>query len=228
VQRVDLLRTRIAAKKLHTPATVVGAMNDAATQDLRATLVPLLARLLPKSGKPPSARAERMFALLQSWDGSRLDANGDGKIDAAGAAIMDAWWPKLAVAVLEPQLGPLTTDLAALEGISNNPNSQGSSYGSGWYSYLDKDLRAVLGEPVKDPFSTKYCGAGDAGACATAVWQSLERAGNDLVAAHGADADAWRADATAERIKFSGFIPETMRWANRPTFQQVMVFRSHR
>jgi acyl-homoserine lactone acylase PvdQ len=202
-------------------------MNAAATQDLRETLVPLLARTLSHASAP-NARATAMLGLLQSWDGSRLDANGDGKIDAAGAAIMDAWWPKLAVTVVEPQLGPLTDDLAKLEGISNDANSQGSSYGGGWYGYVQKDLRAVLGEPVKDPFSMQYCGAGNAAACAASLWQSLDRAGAELAAAQGPDPAAWRADATPERIHFSGFIPETMRWTNRPTFQQVMVFRSHR
>jgi hypothetical protein len=202
-------------------------MNAAASQDLRATLVPLLSRALAR-GTAPSARDAQLLALLQSWDGSRLDANGDGKVDAAGAAVLDAWWPRLATAVLEPQLGPLTTDLAALQPISDDANPQGSSYGSGWYSYVDKDLRAVLGEPEKAPFSTKYCGAGDAAACAASLWQSLDRAGNDLAAAQGPDPAAWRADATRERIAFSGFIPERMRWANRPTFQEVMVFGSHR
>jgi acyl-homoserine lactone acylase PvdQ len=223
VQRVDLLDRGVAAKKLHTPASVVGAMNAAATLDLRQTLVPLLARLPAPTGRPA-----QLLAILKGWDGSRIDADGDGKIDAPGAAIMDAWWPKLAVAVLEPQLGPLTSDLQRLMGVDEAANSQGSSYADGWYSYLDKDLRAVLGEPVKDPYSTKYCGAGDRAACAAAVWQSLDRAGAELTAAQGADPSAWRADATKERIAFSGFIPNTMRWVNRPTFQQVMVFRSHR
>ena len=77
-------------------------------------------------------------------------------------------------------------------------------------------------------FSTAYCGAGDLTACAASLWQSLDAAGNALAAAQGSDPAAWRADATAERIQFSGFIPDTMRWTNRPTFQQVVVFGSHR
>ena len=35
--------------------------------------------------------------------------------------------------------------------------------------------------------------------------------------------------ATGERIHFQpGLIPYTMRWTNRPTFQQLMEFSSHR
>ena len=50
------------------------------------------------------------------------------------------------------------------------------------------------------------------------------------VAAQGPDPDAWRADATAERIKFApGLLPFTMRYTNRPTgIQQVIDFTGHR
>ncbi len=226
VQRAVMLNKGVAAKPVHTPASVVGAMNAAATQDLRATLVPLLAEAMAR-GTAPTARDTQLLQLLQSWNGSRLDVNLDGKVDAAGAAIMDAWWPKLAVAVLEPQLGPLTGDLKQLVTISDDANPAGSSYGDGWYSYVDKDLRTLLGKPVKSPYSTRYCGSGDLVACAATLWQSLDRAGNEL-AAQGTDPAAWRSDAAKERIQFAGFLSDTMRWANRPTFQQVIVFRSHR
>ncbi len=227
VHRVDLLDKGVAAKKVHTPASVVSAMNAAATKDLRWTLISLLNQVLLRT-EPPSARDKEMVSLLASWNGSRLDADGDGKIDAPGAAIMDAWWPRLAVAVMQPVLGPLTDQLAQLAPISNDANSGGSSYGAGWYSYVDKDLRTLLGMPVKGAYSTHYCGNGDATACSAALWQSLDAAGNALAAAQGPDPAAWRADATAERIRFSGFLSDTMRWTNRPTFQQVIVFRSHR
>jgi hypothetical protein len=50
-----------------------------------------------------------------------------------------------------------------------------------------------------------------------------------LTAKQGADPSKWRASAAAERINFTtGLIKDTMRWANRPTFQQVMSFKGHR
>ena len=40
------------------------------------------------------------------------------------------------------------------------------------------------------------------------------------------DPTVWRSDASAERIFFSpGFLPVTMRWTNRPTFQQAITLR---
>ena len=173
-----------------------------------------------------------MLALLQDWaarGASRIDRDLDGKIDDPGAAIMDAAWPKVAVAALAPVLGSLTERLASLMEIDDAPGSGGSSYIDGWYGYVDKDLRSLLGKPVSGPFKTKFCGAGDLAACRAALWAAFEQAGADLTATQGTNPASWRADATRERIRFApGILTDTMRWANRPTFQQVMSFTGHR
>jgi hypothetical protein len=206
-------------------------MNKAATQDLRVlSVVPEIAEVL-RSGAAPSPRAARMLELLMAWrerGGSRLDMDLDGKVDDPGAAILDAAWPRLGDAALSPVLGPLVERLPRLLGRDDPPAAGGSAYFSGWYGYLEKDLRALLGEPPPGAFRTRFCGAGDLAACRTALWGALEAAGDELAARQGPDAATWRADATAERIRFSGFLSETMRWANRPTFQQVMTFARHR
>ena len=169
-----------------------------------------------------------MWSVLQAWrrpGGSRLDRDLDGKIDDPGAAIMDAAWPKLADAVLRPVLGPLVDQLAQLMPRDDAPNPGGSSYLTGWYGYVDRDLRAFFGG---QGFPTRFCGAGDLARCRADLWAALDAAGNELEAAQGPDPSAWRADATAERIRFSGFLTDTMRWANRPTFQQLVSFAGRR
>ena len=205
---------------------VVAAMNRAATQDIRPVVVlPTLSAVL-KGGAAPSARAADLLARLEAWaarGGSRLDRDLDGKIDDPGAAIMDAAWPRLAEAVMSPVLGPLTDRLAALE-----PRFSISMSGA-WINYVEKDLRALLGRPVQTPYRVRYCGKGDLAACRASLWAALDAAGGELAAAQGADPAAWRADATAERIVFApGILRDTMRGANRPTFQQLISFRSHR
>jgi acyl-homoserine lactone acylase PvdQ len=232
VQRVDLLRAGLDARRKHTAASVVAAMNVAATKDLRAARVwPTIAAVLA-TGDAPSIRAQRMADILDSWwqsGASRLDRNLDGKIDDPGAAILDVAWPKLADAVLRPILGPLLPRLAELEPRDDAPNSQGSAYDTGWYSYVHKDLRLLLRRPMKKPFHARYCGLGNVANCRTALWAALEEAGAELAAAQGDDPSRWRADATKERIAFSGgILKTTMRFANRPTFQQVISFDRHR
>ena len=51
------------------------------------------------------------------------------------------------------------------------------------------------------------------------MWGAFDAAASDLQAAQGtADPNAWRADATAERIHFRpGLLPTTMRYTNRPS-----------
>lgn len=232
VQRVDLLWPGIQRRQKHTLATVVAAMNGAATQDLRLLRVwPVIRDVLARGTGTP--RATAAAARLDEWyaaGGSRLDADLDGKVDAGGAAVLDAAWPRLANAVLAPvldpaargELGKLVRDDPALA-----PN--GSSAYSGWWSYVQKDLRAILGRTVASPYRTRFCGAGQLPVCAASLWAALDAAVAALESTLGGDPASWRADATAERIRFSpGILTRTMRGSNKPTFQQAITFATHR
>jgi acyl-homoserine lactone acylase PvdQ len=229
VQRVDLLAGTLATRQKHTLPSVVSAMNLAATTDVRGALVwSTVARVLA-GGPAPSPRAAQAAELVSRWQAagsSRLDANLDGTIDDPGAAIMDEAWPRLADAVLAPVLGPLVDWLARIEKRSDQP-SNGNAFGSGWYSYVQKDLATLLGATVRKPYATRYCGGGDLAACRASLWAALDAAAGALAAKQGQDPAAWRADAAAERITY-GLLPRSMRFANRPTFQQVMTFTGHR
>ena len=114
-------------------------------------------------------------------------------------------------------------------GRSDDAGPGGSAYLAGWYGYVDKDLRMLLGRPVRGPFSRRYCGAGVLEACRDALWSALDQAAAKLEAAQGPAPSEWRSDAVAERIRFtSGILADTMRWTNRPTFQELMSFSGHR
>ena len=139
VQRVDLLWGGIQRRQKHTLSSVVGAMNGAATQDLRLMRVwPVLRDVLARGTGTP--RAAAAAAQLDAWfasGGSRLDADLDGKVDAPGAAVMDAAWSAIANAVLAPVLdGQERAELAKL--VPNDPplSANGSSAYSGWWSYV--------------------------------------------------------------------------------------------
>jgi hypothetical protein len=123
----------------------------------------------------------------------------------------------------------LLDTLAAIVPRDQPMGPGGSSYYDGWWSYLDKDLRALLGRPVQGAFQTRFCGAGSVPACSASLWAALDAAAAGLQASQGSDAAAWRADATAERIRFApGILTQTMRGSNKPTFQQAITFASHR
>ncbi len=153
----------------------------------------------------------------------------DGRIDDPGAAVLDEAWPRIADAVMSPVLGPLLARLAQVHGRSDDAGPDGSAYIAGWYGYVDKDLRTLLGQQVRGEFSRRYCGAGVLASCRESLWAALDAAAAALESSQGPAPSAWRADATTERIRFtSGILPDTMRWTNRPTFQQLMSFSGHR
>lgn len=235
VGRINLLNHNMN-KERNTDGTwdlagIASAMNAAATQDVRAIVtVPTLNKLL-KGTTPPNNQAKNMLALMRQWraeGGSRLDLNLDGEIDAPGAASMDEAWPKIANAFMGARIGPdLADQLDTLASRFDQP--PGGQY-SGWYQYFDRDIRALLGQDVKDPFSVSYCGRGDLGTCQTDVWNAIAEAGAELQADQGSPNPAnWHSDADAERIEFRGIPLTTMRYANRPSgTQQVIFFDGHR
>jgi acyl-homoserine lactone acylase PvdQ len=234
VVRGDLLDRNLARLKRGgewSHASITAAMNAAATQDVRAIkTVPLLSKLL--QGSPaPNAQAQQMLDVLVGWrqrGGSRLDRDLDGLIDDPGAAVMDGAWDRIADAFMGPRLGPQLDELNSLFNRFDDP--PGGQY-SGWYQYFDRDIRALLGKRVKQPFKVSYCGAGNLGACQQAVWDAIATAGAEIAAEQGtADPSAWREDATDERISFApGVLPTTIRYTNRPSgIQQVISFKGHR
>jgi acyl-homoserine lactone acylase PvdQ len=229
MQRNLLLERGVRARAKHTLASLTGVMNAAATQDVRAMeFLPTLSAVL-RGSAAPTVRAQRMLDTLEDWrvaGGSRLDVDLDGKIDHPGAAIMDAAFPKLADAVMAATLGPQLDEFAGLRSRFDQP--PGGQYG-GWHHYMDKDLRTLLGRPVRGAYKTRFCGGGDLAACRAALWAAMDAAGAELEAAQGPDVSAWRADANRERIRFvPGLLQTTIRYTNRPSgIQQVISFRGH-
>ena len=232
IHRVQLLQAGLAARQKHTLASVVGAMNKAATQDLRdaGTVLDAITGVLDSPGPAPSARAAQMEQYLKDWraqGSSRLDRDLDGFIDAGPApAIMGSLYPKVADAVLGPVLGPQLQQLTTLEGASTS-----SGFTGGRIYYVDKDLRQLMGAHFKSPFKTRFCGNGDLAACRASLWGAMEAAGTELAAAQGSENAAdWKFDANGERIHFApGLLSTTIRYTNRPSgIQQVVSFSGHR
>ncbi len=156
--------------------------------------------------------------LLDDWvsrDAPRLDADNDTLYDEPSPAIMDALFKPLAQTVLHGRLGDLVDDVDSVRGL-------GSLSGE---SYVDKDLRTLLGDNVKGRFNLKYCGNGSLNQCSSWLWYTLHVVGDGL-AKNFNNPDPAKWIATASRTGFQpGLIPNTMRTTNRPTFQQVLEFQ---
>ena len=66
------------------------------------------------------------------------------------------------------------------------PGPVGSAFYGGWYGYVNKDLRTILGDPVRGKFSRVYCGGGSISKCRKALVKSLKQA-----LAHTTDAELY-------------------------------------
>ncbi|MER6186492.1 penicillin acylase family protein [Streptomyces sp. NPDC001652] len=250
VHRGNLLEDRV--KKLVaaggvTRAALVKAMADAALADLRAEdVLPDLLKVINSSTVTDSTAAAAV-SRLQTWltaGGKRTETSAGSKAYANADAIriLDAWWPLLVKAEFEPGLGTgLYTAMTANLPVDEAPSAAhgptgahaGSSFQYGWWSYVDKDIRAVLGETVKGPLERKYCGGGSLSACRDILISTLKTAagktaaqvypGDDLCAA----GNQWCADSIVQRT-LGGIKHYNISWQNRPTYQQVVEFTSHR
>ncbi len=239
----DRIEAGIAGAETMTREELVDAMEDAATVDIRgAYVLPVALRALKEADNKNSKsnQVKKAKKVLKTWsqDGAhRIDRDEDGIYeDAKAVRYMDAWWPHLVQAVMGKTLGDdLYASAQTMQGLDNRPGSSGSAYGGGWYGYVDKDLRQVLGEPVTDPYSREYCGDGKKKDCGNRVANSLSKAMDaksdaDLYAGFPNSAcqalspvpsAQWCRDSI--RATAVGAITQPpIDWQNRPTFQQVV------
>ena len=184
--------TNLAKRDKHDLATVTGAMNAAATQDLRSRRADAGAAVGCCARAPaPSPRAARMLELLVAWraaGSSRLDRDLDGVMDAGpGPGDLGRVLP---AAVRRGDAGPArarrhrrapTPARAAASPTAASGTSTRTCGGS-------------TASGSRRPFKRRYCGDGNRAACARAIWAALE--------AVPGDPDALRADATqgADRL----------------------------
>ena len=151
--------------------------------------------------------------------------------------IFDAWWPLLVVAQFQGTMGPaLFGTLAATLTVDESPSGvqhHGSAYQNGWWGYVDKDLRAVLGDPVAGPLGRVFCGGGNLAACRQALLGALgQAAGATAATVYPGDSfcaagNQWCADAIVQ-LPLGGITDPPITWQNRPTYQQVVSFPAHR
>ena len=174
--------------------------------------------------------------------------------DAEPIALMDAWWPRWVAAHFERPLGKALWDELASHfenGLDNHPNFGGQHRGSAWqgatYSYVQKDLRAVLGRRVRGRYSRYYCGSGRTRGqhlrtCRALLRSTLAEAvrprrgpgqalrGRPLLVAARRSArptpaasagSQWCFDAIFHQVAAALYQP-AMDWQNRPTWQQAV------
>lgn len=226
------------ASKLTLPG-LVDAAQVAATKDIRAQYVlPPALRVLGRPADPALRAAVNRLRAWRAAGSQRIDRDRDGRYDRAEAiAILDAWWPRWVRAQFEPRLGRSLFDgLQAQLALENAPNNGGAHLGSamqgGWYGYVHKDLRTVLGDRVRDGLGASYCGGGTVAGCRRVLSSSLRSALRVPASTLYADPGKVCPDPSVpdpqrcfDAIRFRALgavIQPLLDWQNRPTYQQAV------
>ncbi|ATY16673.1 hypothetical protein CU254_28770 [Amycolatopsis sp. AA4] len=252
VHRGDLLDGRvknlIANGNKIDRADLVKAMEEAAVTDLRGEKVlPNLLQVLDSASGSLDPAVRKGITDLRRWldNGAKRTTMPGAKvyIDSRAIKVMDAWWPLLVKAVFQPGMGDdlynaVVQNLPVDEAPSTPPPGaqeaahRGSAFEYGWWSYVDKDLRATLGSQVNGPLPTSFCGPLDK--CRDTLLTTLKEA----IAKPAAEVypkdkycstagDAVCAD-SIQFLQMGVLKVPGIGWQNRPTYQQVVEFPKHR
>ncbi|MGC4805914.1 penicillin acylase family protein [Micromonospora sp. DT233] len=262
VHRGDLLdrplKAGLAAGKKYDRAALTTLVERAGLTDLRGVeVLDELIRVLESQPVTDTALAAQV-TRLKAWRAAgalRVETAKGSKVYQHAEAIrtFDAWWPLLVRGMFAAPLGAeLYQSLVNAMQINESPSGhqqgdtsslptaageaqahKGSAFQYGWWGYVDKDLRAVLGDPVAGKLPRTHCGGGTLAGCRQVLLDTLRAAagtpaaqtypGDDTCAA----GDQWCADAIVQS-PLGGITHDPIAWQNRPTYQQVVSFPARR
>ena len=262
VHRGDLLdapiRAALDSGQKFDRASLTSLVQRAGLTDLRGIKVlDVLLRVVERQAVTDPALADAV-AKLRAWraDGAlRVETTKGSKAyrHAEAIRIFDAWWPLLvrgqfkaalgdglyqslvnALQVNESPSGHQAGDVSTLPGSAATAQThKGSAFQYGWWGWVHKDLRAVLGEPVAGGLERTYCGNGSLGACRQMLLETLGAALAQPAATvypgdgYCAAGDQWCADGIVQS-PLGGITHPVIAWQNRPTYQQVVSFPARR
>ena len=240
VHRSEAISDRLAELRRAggvTTTDVVAAVQDAATVDSRAVYT--LPSLLDVIGDDPAGSPTRWrccaagrsaaptgwtrtgTARTRSRRRSRSSTSGGRGVDDHGVA-QD---------LLSGTLGDLVGELP--QRLDDHPRQGlGSSWnGVAWYGYVLRTSTSS-GAPTRGAWSQAYCGGGDLAACQSELRASLRCRGGPRARRAGRlvggelTYDKHIDDIRATTAGLVAVRP--IDWQNRPTFQQVVNYQSHR
>lgn len=221
---------------LHTRASMVEAMIDAGTTDLRGEAVlPEVFEVLGDVGDLEPFEQD-VVQMMKDWvvngpselgsmrrdrDGPGLDTKSLRYEDREAVAFMDAWWDNMIDEVL-PQITE-AEDLGVMVGGRHNaPGGSGSAFQGGYYGYVLRVLQMARGVSAAPYRQLRCAGTGDLADCRAALVASLQSTIADL----GTDMSSWdptlEADDAIDHTPLGLADVPNIHWQNRPTWQQAV------
>ena len=233
IQRVSLLQDQLhdlldGSGKAEL-SDLVDVARVAATQDARGVY---LGSKLTKwaAGAGPAEKQEQLAAGLtkiNEWIASganrhNRDDNPDAMDQSPALALFDEWWNQLVKKVYEDELGPEGIDLLGVAPTDYSPNTDA---GGGFFFDFSSYLKNLFNAKAKKKLARDYCddmNADGKQTCKTVVGDAFVAAYDALVAAQGADMNAWTLP--PENIVFQELgagSAESFPWQNRGTHNHI-------
>jgi acyl-homoserine lactone acylase PvdQ len=222
------------------------------------TILPAFLAAVRGRPEPPGVRQMLATLKAWYTGGAHrlLSAPDDTQYEqAAAVAIMDQLTPAIIKAIFDPLFAAGGTNGNGYNvfpmGFTNTPDNggahQGSAYDGGWEGYTQMALDQMVGRKVAEPFghavTARLCGTGGLKKCGPELDAALKSTYQALVKANKGSTDValWTQDSATRAAKVTmpqydaigfqmlGVVGQpSLPWQNRPTFQQVVSFPSHR
>ncbi|HEX7522229.1 MAG TPA: penicillin acylase family protein [Acidimicrobiia bacterium] len=237
IQRSVLISGRAKNLTNSTPATAVNAVQDAGTADLRGQLVvpevvATLGNSKPPAGKEYLNEIRTKLAAYAASGAHRRDRNYDYFYDDPMTPVVDNLWQPLLHATFDGSLGTYMTDdnLRRPQSLDNPPAASGSAFDEiGWYTLEWRELRRTRGAEARPAGTPALCGGGGLTKCRADLWGALDVAYQKTRSVQflgNTNVSQWVGWTVPDRISFLPYIfnSDSMRWVNKPTYQQVMSF----
>jgi acyl-homoserine lactone acylase PvdQ len=229
----DRVKQGISGGRKMNIAQLVQSMEEPASEDIRMVkLWPTLKRVL---GRPSDSRLKNAISLLDQWyadGGHRRDLDKSGPDEHTPAIeLMDAWWPRLLDAEFHSALGDGAFNavqvMQPFGSVTEGQQPNAPDFADGWYGYVSKDLRDLLGGGVPGAYSRVYCGDGSLPACRTKLRDALLAATSvtpKQLYGEGDCADDPQPSCFDQNrfTSASAISLPPFPFQNRPTFQQVV------
>jgi hypothetical protein len=144
---------------------------------------------------------------------------------------MDAWWPTLLDAEFHSTLGDAAFNavqvMQPFGSVTEGQQPNAPDFSDGWYGYVSKDRRDLLGGGVRGAYSRVYCGDGSLSSCRTQLRDALLAATSvtpKQLYGEGDCADDPQPSCFDQNrfVGASAISLPPFPFQNRPTFQQVV------
>ena len=209
IHRVQLLQARLAPVAPISFDGLVSILRAASVTDPRVAPVrPILLAAVTATGTTDPATTAAA-ATLAAWDGSRADANGDGRYDQPGVALMDEWWRRAQAAVLGPVYGAQLVSLGGDLDVRFGDGDRGGLF-----------LRVLQGPAAPLPLAGRWPGGAQLQRTLTSA---LTQAARALQRTYGVSPASWLAPVATRPLAAAGdgariLVPAT----NRGLYEQLV------